>query len=569
MKTQTIRFLILALLLCAAALPSAAAPPAGKISGIVADPAGTPQMGATVVITSEDFLGFTPAQFLTNDRGHFTTVNLFPGFYSVRVTLAGFLPAIEPHIRVTDDHTTLLQIALGSVFSSFENLRRQTNQHVASDEWTWVLRTSSATRPVLRWDDGDILLDAESNSFEARQRQNPRGRVELTSGAHHPGSISNLADSPSTSVVYDQSISGEGNLLLAGQFGYESASATSSFAAEWLPSGESKAGPQTSLVVRESQLGPQGPTFRGLRLEHENQTALSDTISLRYGGEYILAGYGGVFAALRPRGEIAVQVAPGWQASFILATRPWEETGPSISALESALDSLDTFPTLLVRNGRPVLEDDFHEEVALQHTIGQNGSLEAAVFHDKSNHTAVFGRGAVSNPDFVQDFFSDAFAYDGGVMSSWGSRLAFREKFSDNLDATLVYAWAAGFMPEGPVTTGELREALLTRYRHSLAARISSRFPRLGTQLTASYKWINGPIVSHQDAYGENIYHLDPNLNLAVRQRLPHFMPCHVEAMAEFGNLLEQGYIPIETHDGQFILVPAYRSFRGGLSFQF
>jgi hypothetical protein len=39
--------------------------------------------------------------------------------------------------------------------------------------------------------------------------------------------------------------------------------------------------------------------------------------------------------------------------------------------------------------------------------------------------------------------------------------------------------------------------------------------------------------------------------------------------MADFGNLLAQGYVPLQTQDGQVILVPSYRSFRGGVSFQF
>ena len=56
---------------------------------------------------------------------------------------------------MTAEHATLLEIVLGSVFSSFEKLRRQPDQPVDSDDWTWVLRTSAATRPVLRWQDDD------------------------------------------------------------------------------------------------------------------------------------------------------------------------------------------------------------------------------------------------------------------------------------------------------------------------------------------------------------------------------------------------------------------------------
>jgi hypothetical protein len=42
-----------------------------------------------------------------------------------------------------------------------------------------------------------------------------------------------------------------------------------------------------------------------------------------------------------------------------------------------------------------------------------------------------------------------------------------------------------------------------------------------------------------------------------------------VEALADFRNLLAQGYVPVSTPEGVVLLVPSYRSFRGGLSFQF
>ena len=105
-------------LLCA--LPAAAAPGANKISGVVVDPAGTPQMGATVLVSSEQLVGASPVQLLTNDRGRFSTATLPAGLYSIRVTLAGFLPAMEQHVEVNTEHATLLQIVLGSVFSTFE-----------------------------------------------------------------------------------------------------------------------------------------------------------------------------------------------------------------------------------------------------------------------------------------------------------------------------------------------------------------------------------------------------------------------------------------------------------------
>jgi hypothetical protein len=567
-----IRALGLALPVCLLALlgaqPLSAAQPTGKISGVVIDPSGIPQMGATVLIASEKFTTLTPVDLLTNDRGRFATSTLPSGLYSVKVTLAGFLPAIEQHVQVTEEHTTLLEIVLGSLFSSLDKLRRAPDEQLPSDEWGWVLRGSAATRVVLRWQQGEVEVVDGRGGEGGIEIETKHAQLEFTSGSDHPGSVSNLADSPATAFAYDFGIGPKAKLLMAGQFSYDGIAPAGGVDLEWLPSGEVGKGPVTSLVVRQSRIGPGGPTFRGARLAHDDQLALGDRVTIRYGGELMMAGLDGNTMALRPRAEVALKFSPTWQAAFSVAARPWDSSGAT-SQLQSALNNLDAFPTLLIRNGRPVLENDLHEEVAVEHALSEKSDITAAVFHDQSSHTAVFGMGNVSGTDYLQDSFTNVFAYDGGNSSSIGMRVAYRRKIATNLDTTLVYAYAGALAPNAEAADLALREELATRYRQTLAARASTKVPRLGTKLTTSYKWINGPAVSHVDAFGESTYHLDPYLSVEVRQPLPSFLPGHMEALADFGNLLAQGYVPIATNDGRVVLVPSYRYFKGGLSFQF
>jgi hypothetical protein len=486
------------------------------------------------------------------------------------VTLAGFLPAIEQHIQISGDHTTLLEIVMGSVFSSLEKLRRAPDQNMPSDEWIWVLRSSSATRPVLRWQDGEIVIEPGGPAqLEIAQRRGNHGRFDLMTGADHPGSISNLADSPGTAFAYDLGLGSHGQLLMAGQFSYEGAAPAGGFVAEWLPSGEMGSGSVTSIVVRESRLGPGGPTFRGLRMSHDNQFAVGDRVSIRYGSDYVMAGFTGTTMAVRPRGEVALQMTRNWLASALIAASPWQNADGSSSALQSAMNSLDVFPTLLMRNGRPVLENEMHEEIAVERVLSKNANITAAVFHDRSTHTAVFGRGAASGSDYLQDYFSDVFAYDAGNSASLGARAAYQQKFNDCISTTLLYSYAGALAPSEDALEAALRNQLATRYRHSLGARVSATIPRSGTKVSAGYKWISGQVVSHQDAYGESLYHLDPYLSMEIRQTLPSFFPGHMQALADFGNLFAQGYVPIATGDGRVMLVPSYRYFRGGVSIQF
>ena len=111
--------LVLALTCSASAKPGY-----GTLTGVVLDPAGLPQMGASVWLISEDAGGRVVSQLLTRQDGAFSTDHLKPGKYAVRVSLAGYLPAMERHIAVMADLTTLLRVQVDSIFSSLDTLRK-------------------------------------------------------------------------------------------------------------------------------------------------------------------------------------------------------------------------------------------------------------------------------------------------------------------------------------------------------------------------------------------------------------------------------------------------------------
>lgn len=201
--------------------------------------------------------------------------------------------------------------------------------------------------------------------------------------------------------------------------------------------------------------------------------------------------------------------------------------------------------------------------------MSARGKLQIAAFHDDERHVAVFGRGSdLPAADYFQDYFSNGFAYDGGSYSSWGGRMALREKLDHDVEVTAAYAFAGALTP-GEATNGALRDALKTAARHSLGASISARIPHLGTRVNAGYKWVNGVSVSRVDSYGESLFQLDPYLHVGVRQALPKFGPGRWEAIADCNNLMAQGYVPVSSRDGRIVLVPAFRTLRGGLSLQF
>jgi len=98
-------------------------------------------------------------------------------------------------------------------------------------------------------------------------------------------------------------------------------------------------------------------------------------------------------------------------------------------------------PFPLCSGGKAVrfLQNGVHEEIAAERKVGTRGKFQIAGFHDDNRHVAVFGRGSdLPAADYFQDYFSTGFAYDGGSSSSWGSRVAFREKLDGDVELTAV-----------------------------------------------------------------------------------------------------------------------------------
>ncbi len=544
----------------------------GKLAGVVRDLTGTPQMGASVEVFPETPGVTSSLDYLTNTLGIFRGEKLSPGLYTIRVTLAGFLPTLQQHVRINPNLTTMVRIEMESMFASLEQLRRQPNSSKSDvDDWKWVLRSAAGTRPVLQWDENAALTANEANGGGP----SPKVLLEFMDGARRPGSVSNVASAPGTAFAYDQKLPGAGRLLVAGQMSYQD-SAAGGVATVWLPTGVIGSGPHTAVVLREARLGDTGITFRGMRIDQGGAVTLGDRVLLRYGGEYLLVGLGRPVSSVRPRLSLETKLGTEWRGNLVFAAQPsspngLETNGEDLeSALSSALSELDAFPTLMWRDGRPVIQGGWHEEISAERRLGENGKLQIAGFHDDSHHIAVFGRGSDLPPqEYFEDVFSNAFAYDGGSASSWGGRVAYREKLSDDVEVTALYAMAAALAPGAFSEGGVLRDFLRMTPRQSVGVNISTKFPRTGGRVTAGYKWISGPTVSRVDSYGESLYQMDPYLHVSVRQQLPKFGPGRWEAIADCDNLLAQGYVTVNTREGQVALVPAFRTFRGGLSLQF
>jgi carboxypeptidase family protein len=541
---------------------AAAQVPSGRLAGTVVDFAGKPQMGASIWVATEGPRSSSTLRVQSNQAGRFLLEKLPVGAYSVRVTLAGFLPALSRNVLVSANATTVLKLELDSVFSSVARLRQPGQLASEADDWDWVLRTSAQTSPVLRWQDDGSGAPADGSG----RRRTPRARVELTSGGTQAG----LATStPQSAVAYDQSIGAYGKLLLAGQFSYD-ASGSAGLATTWVPFGTSADSPRTTFALQQFRLGDEGPMMRALRSEQSGALHVTQRVTIHYSAEYVWLSLRGSTSALRPSADVTLRLTQSWDATVFAGALPLRGQFGAAD-LESALGQFQMFPAVMFRGGSPLVESGWHEEFRLKRQLGKRGEFSVAGFYDQSAHDPVFASSAMGGVP-TADFLSMPHAIDGGGFSGYGVRAAYSQKLGDNFDAALVYAWAGALVAAGAQVPDELalRDALQDRNRNSLAARVSGQVKRSGTRVTIGYKWVNGLEISRQDAYGEMLYDTDPFLNLSIHQSLPPLFGCgKLEAVADLVNVLNQGSIYRNTPEGQMRLSPSPRVLRGGLSFQF
>src|SRR5690349_16477900 len=117
----------------------------GEIAGMVTDSSGIPQMGATVLLYNH--LDRLTQHALTNVRGGFALASLLLDICSVRVSLSSYVPAVRGNILVEPGMRSVLNVSLANLFSTIQLVPLTAQQRsLMSDEWKWVLRSSSSTR---------------------------------------------------------------------------------------------------------------------------------------------------------------------------------------------------------------------------------------------------------------------------------------------------------------------------------------------------------------------------------------------------------------------------------------
>jgi len=545
----------------ALALPAWAGDRPGAISGYVRDASGIPQMGAVVEVAGSAARTLT---VFTDGAGFYSATNLLPGFYSVKVSAASFLPALREKIGLHPGSSVHVNITLNTLLNA---MRAAPLRGTADDDdWKWTLR-SVANRPVLRVF-GDPAATAEQQGHDLKASLS----FLAGSAAGGYGSGSDM----STGFSLERSIFSVDRVGLSGNVGYGDglpAAVLRAIYSHRLPDG---CGPSMAITMR--RFAPSDPNLhnaalQALALSAGDDFTVGDVLELKFGSELQTIQFLGHVTAFRPFGSVDLHVSPNTVVEYDYATSlPSTRAEKGFDSAPADLSEAD--PRVSMANFTTRLERAHHQEVNVSRRIGKN-SLQVAVFSDRVADTALTGTGDVTAAGgfLLPDIYSGTFTYAGDTLDSRGMRVVLERKFASDLTATLDYAYGGVLDLSKPdVDLQEARQWITTQRRHALAAKLSGTFPGSRTHWIASYRWINGSALTPVDMFNASPGQSDPFLNVFIRQPIPTlgFLPAHMEALVDLRNLLAQGYVPVMGQDGQTVyLVQAARSVRGGVTITF
>jgi len=562
----------------------------GRIIGTVADGQGAPLMGATVSIVGPALVGLQAGgkvveRVITDAHGRFAVERLLPGWYSLQVTSVTRLPILRNGVRVDAGKSSQQSFVLADILAPIQLRVPSGNVSNWGEDWKWVLRTASATRPILRYQ----TPSKKNKSKGAKAPALPSQRLI----AMNPGSTGGRAlpgDPGIGSVLaYIRPLSENTDLLVAGSMGasgLQGSSLATMFRRDVL-----KGDPQElALVVHQLNLAdgiPPGAGDPRDGLNHAQALVASysqtrhllgrTTVTAGFEVNYLYAGQSTMTS--RPFVKLEYQATPSSQ----VAVRYGAARVDSEGSLLERIGALTSFPRVTMRGFRPELEALNHTEVSYSHTMGMETRLEAAVYRDDFQNAAVWGFGRPTALEglagsYLPNPAADGVTLNAGNYTSSGFRAAVVRKIGNRVELSAIYAVGDALAAEAANEAAQqapmrnLRTSLRRRQTQAIGGRASARIPASNTLITTSYEWLPAGRATVVDPVGQANMQIQPYLGVQIRQPLPNlaFLPARIEALAEFRNLLAQGYVPISSSGEETLLItPAYRSFRGGFSVQF
>lgn len=573
----------------------------GSIVGFVTGPSGIGQMGATVSLVNKYD---QPVQrTLTNERGAFGFDSLTPDSYTIRVTQTSFAPASKNGIRVDPGERSFLSIQLASLVSSIQLIYAAPGaSSLMTDDWKWVLRSSTGTRPVLRYlpvDRTKIPIDQPDSKQDKHQIfTDVHGVLSLSAGEMGNAQSTSIADM-GTAFALSTSVFGTNHLMLSGNLGYSPANGlpAAGFRTSFrrMEDPDSPWNPEIKLTVQQvflpmhsrERFGGGGLSdIRSMSTGFSDQVRLSENVTVEGGASLdsisVLSKmtYVSPFALLSINlnewGSIEAGFSSGIPQTEMYRSRRGMLRNEGGTNLHQNVSALSLMPRISMRDGNMRVQRTENFEITYHKQLGSR-TFSAGVFRESLTNAALTmaSNGFFPN-DAIPDFNSNSAIFNIGDFARTGFSIAGTQRFGDLLSLSLIMSNGGVLRTDQRVLSSDQAQAIRQSIRQSrqnaVSAMISGSIPKLGTQYAMSYQWTDYRSLTPGHLFLTNLSSPDAGLNFSIRQRVPapSFMAGRMEISAEMRNLMAQGYLPLETADGRrLLLIHTPRALRGGISFFF
>lgn len=565
----------------------------GTLYGRVMDRRGQAQAGIPVTILRQD--GRYVEKVYTQPNGRFRLGNLPAGLYAAEVAQPSFLPFWKGSIAIEAGAEFLLDIDLLSLADSME-IGVPESLKKASDDWKWALRASYPARPILRFEP-EVRSAARSTMHDARERA-LRGTLQIAAGNESHG----FGQDPALRTAFDMAyaLQGSQQVGLAGSAGWEHGTPAASMRAAWNRRSGDAASSTLSMTVRQLFLPGEywinagdAATNPDRRIQsftfgYEEEKILGDHLRVQMGSLLDTLNFAGRMTRWSPFARLAYTPTENSRLTFTytaanprtLPTESGSERDEVGLRVDRRMDQGLAIPQISGDgSGHPVLEGGRHIETQWDQQLTPQIRLQTAVFYDMLSHTALslsFAAPDEFTTGLLRDPFSNRYFLSGGGAKSPGARVAVATRLSPSTELIVGYSYAGTLrIEEGDFTVADvlsLRAMLRNHRENSFAVKISSQVPKSHTRVVASYRLLARNSVTASNPYDRGLGQSDPYLHVYVLQPIPSpdILPGQFEAVADFNNLLAQGYLPVRTAGGSVgTLFPAPRTFRGGFNFIF
>jgi hypothetical protein len=560
----------------------------GNLAGVVSDNKGTPLMGATVILAgptafATEVANQTVEHIITDAHGRFTIGHLVPGWYSLKVSSPTRLPAMRNGIRVEAGETVIASFILTDTFAPIRFQVPSSSVSSWGDDWKWVLRTSSTTRPILRFRQQAQTAEVAANDKKPALPPSHRFLGILPGSSHRDL----LASDPGMTSVfaYTQAVTPDSDMLVAGSFG-PFGPETGALGAMLLRNQLKGEPQQLGLFLHQFSLAPGTsispgvtpnvfPQAKGMAVTYSETRLIAPRVTVTVGMDINYLNSIENVMMVQPRVHMEYQATP----QTVVSARYGSARADGSNSMMDRLDLINAFPRITQRNSHLEMEQLNHAEITIDHRLGKSARVQAAAYHDSLHNAAVWGLGSSA---YGQSFIGNSLpnpagngiVINAGDYQSAGFRAVFAKTFGSHLEVLGAYSsgralTARGYAEGGPVyQLGEL----CPEQTNSLTGKVTAELPGTHTRFSTSYGWVPNDRVTLVDPAGQGNLQVQPYLGVHIRQPIPapNFFPVHIDAVADFQNLLSQGYVP-SSQSGQrpMVLSSGYRYIRGGFSVQF